>query len=104
MPLSGKDGCDLAAPDFFDLGKDSDLVVDEDIVIGREAAFYVVQLFLFVNVDEHVAMDRLGDSRALDLQRLEDHVAIRKDGGRTPLLDVLDGIERIGIKPRGERI
>jgi hypothetical protein len=56
--------------------------VHEHVVTGRVALLDVVQLPLLVDVDEHVALDRLEQPGTLDLARLEDHVAVGQDCGR----------------------
>ena len=86
------------APDFFDFGQNADFVIDQDIVIGREAAFNVVQFFFFVNINQHVAVDRFINSGALNLSRLENNIAVRKNCRSAPLLHVLNGVERVRIK------
>jgi hypothetical protein len=104
VALFGKNRGDFAAPDFLYFRQNADFVVDQDVMIGREAAFHVVQFFFLVNIDEHVAIHRLINPGALNLARLEDNVAVRKNCRRAPLFDVLNGVERIGIQARGERI
>ena len=46
---------------------------------SRVALGDVIELFFFVDVDQHVALDGLGNAGPLDLARLEDDVAIGQD-------------------------
>src|SRR5581483_5245110 len=54
-----------------------------------------------MDVDQY-AVNFIGNTRAINLERLEDNIAIRKDHGLTPLPDVLNGIERVRIETRGK--
>ena len=69
---------------FFDCGQNSRHVVDQDVMAGRIALLDVIELLLFVDVDQHAALDRLKDAGALDLARLEDDVAVGQDDSPTP--------------------
>src|SRR5262249_15025105 len=64
----------------------------------------VIELLLLVDVDEHAAFDDLAETRALDLARLEDDVAIREDDGRAEAGGVLDRVDRARIEPVCERV
>src|SRR5437764_935129 len=61
-------------------------------------------LFLFMDVNEHVAIDCIIDAGAVDLARLKHYVAIRQDHWLAPLADVLNHVQRVGIKARGKGI
>src|SRR5215472_11753617 len=71
-------------------------------MLGRIALLDVVQLLLLVNVNQHLAIDGFPQAGALDLARLEDHVAVGEDHARAQLLAVRDGVERTRIEPVGE--
>ena len=90
VSLAREDGGHAGAPDLLDRGQDAQLVVDQHVVTGRVALLDVVQLLLLVDVDEHAAFDRLEEPGALDLARLEDHVAVGQDDRRSPGAEVLD--------------
>ena len=49
-------------------------------------------------------LDGLEQARALDLERLEDDVAVREDHGRSPAAEVLDHVERVREEAVGERV
>ena len=72
------------APDLLDGGQDAELVVDQDVVLGRVAPLDVVELLLLVDVDQDVAVDGLEQARAMDLARLEDDVAVGEDDDGAP--------------------
>ena len=60
MPLSRENGRYARAPRLLDISEDAQLVVHHDVMLCRVAAHDILQLKLFVNVDEDVALDRLG--------------------------------------------
>jgi hypothetical protein len=62
MALSWKDGGDLAAPDALHRGEDTDLIVDEHVVIGREALLHVGEFLFLVDIDQRLAFDGFPDS------------------------------------------
>src|ERR1041385_1770729 len=53
MALPGKDGSHLRAPDFLYFSQDADLVVNQHVMTGREAAFDILQLLFFMDIDQH---------------------------------------------------
>src|SRR5262249_41526564 len=53
MALSREDGGYATAPGALDGSQDTDLVVDEDVVIGGIARFDVVEFQFLVDVDQH---------------------------------------------------
>jgi hypothetical protein len=57
-----------------------------------------------VDVDEHAALNRLKQPRALDLARPEDHVAVGQDDRRPPGAKALDHIQRAWEQAVGERV
>src|SRR5215470_11738398 len=64
----------------------------------------VVELLLLVDVDEHSPLDRLEQTGALHLERLEDDIAVGQDHRRAESADVLERIERAREEPVRERI
>src|SRR5437016_14197406 len=96
VALAREDGRQPIAPPLLDGGQYPNLVVHEHVVRRRMAALDVVELLLLVDVDEHAALDRLEQTRAMHLERLEDHVAVREDDGRAEGADVLERVERAG--------
>ena len=77
---------------------------DLDRQFDLVALFDVIEFIFFVDVNQHVAIHCLEKAGAIHFARLEDHVAIGQNHGRSPLFDVFDDIERIGEKPVGKRI
>ncbi|HUC70131.1 MAG TPA: hypothetical protein VMS01_02960 [Stellaceae bacterium] len=71
---------------------------------SRVALGDVIELFFFVDVDQHVALDSLGNAGALDLARLEDDVAIGQDDRPRPAAQSFQHIERTRIYPIGKRV
>src|SRR5262249_4381378 len=99
VALAGEDRRHAAPPDGLDRGEDAELVVHEDVPFGGEALFDVVELLLLVHVDEDVSVHGLEEARAVDLARLEDHVAVGEDDGRSERLRLLDDVERVRVEP-----
>src|SRR5205807_1712559 len=79
-------------------------VVHQHVVLGRVAPLDVVELTLLVDVDQDVAVHRLGQTRALDLARLEDRVAVGQDGRRSPGAEALQDVERVWVEAVRERV
>src|SRR5437016_13977585 len=96
VALAREDGRQPIAPPLLDGGQDPNLVVHEHVVRRRMAARDAVELLLLVAVDEHAAVDRLERTRAMHLERLEAHVAVREDDGRAVGADVLARADRGG--------
>ena len=71
---------------------------------SRIAAFDVVEFEFLVNVDQHVALGGLPNSRALNLPRLKDHVAIGKDHGPPSPRELLQHFQGGGVQSLGKRI
>jgi hypothetical protein len=94
--LAGEHGRDAIAPGLLDGGQDPQLVVHEHVVLGGVVPGDVVQFLLLVDVDEHLAADRLADAGALDLAWLKDDVAVRQDDRRPPVLEPLQHVQRAG--------
>jgi hypothetical protein len=76
VALARENGGQTCPPNLLHIGQDAKLVVHQDVVMGRIVLLDVVQFPLLVDVDEDAAFYRLEQSLALDLVRLEDHVAI----------------------------
>ena len=73
-------------------------------MLGRIAALDVGQLKLLVDVDHHVPSDHLRDPAALDFARLKDHVAVGKNGRRTPGGKLPEHGKPTGVEPLFEGI
>lgn len=104
VPLAGKDGRHPLAPGAFDGVQDAQLVVDQDVPPRGEARLHVIQLVLFVDVDQHVPFHGRPQPRTLDLARLKDDVAVGQDHHRADRLEQVDHVERLGVEPIGEGI
>src|SRR5438874_749937 len=90
--LAHEDGRQPLAPRALHRGQDAELVVDQHVALRRIASLDVVQLLLLVDVDEHATADGVEEPRALDLERLEDHVPVGEDHRRSPGCEVLDHV------------
>src|SRR6185437_11275790 len=84
--------------------QDTQLVVDQHVVLGWEEALDVVQFLLFVDIDQHAVLERLPQTGALDLARLEHGVPVRQNHRRPPLAGMRDRGQRPRIEPVGKRI
>jgi len=73
-------------------------------VFRWKALLDVVQLLVFVDIDEDAAFDRVEQPRPLDLARLEDDVAVGEDDRWAPLGEVIDRVERPREEPVRERV
>ena len=104
MTLAHENGGDARFPDLFYGAENTDFVIDQHIMLGGTSFPGILQFFFLVHVNEHAAGKPLVKPRAKDFVRLKHHVAIRKYRCLPPLLDVLHGIERIGIETVGKRI
>ena len=104
LTLSGKHRGHPRVPGLLDRGQNAQLVVHQDIVLGRVTPLDIIQRLLFMNVDEHVAFDSFEDARAFDLARLKNHIAVREDYRLSPRAEPLEHVERSGIEPIGERV
>src|SRR5205814_2012995 len=69
MALPDEYGGHPLAPEFLHRGEDAQLVVDENVVVGRVEPLYVLKLAFLVNVDEHAIMHRPPQPGALHLAR-----------------------------------
>ena len=85
MTLFGKYSGNSFAPDFLHRGENTQLVVDQDIVIRGIEAFDVIELLLFVDVDKDTAVERLPEAASLHLARLEHGIAVRENNRSSPL-------------------
>jgi len=79
MALAWKNGRDVGAPEFLDLGQNAQLVVDQHVMIRRVPSFHVVEFAFFMNIDKHLSVHGLEQSRLLDLPWLKDDIAVRKE-------------------------
>jgi hypothetical protein len=104
VPLAREDRGHAGAPGLLHRGQDAQLVVDQHVVARRVALLDVVQLPLLVDVDEHAALDGVQQPGALDLARLEDHVAVGDDDGESPGAEPLDQQQRPRQEAVGERV
>jgi hypothetical protein len=80
------------------------LVVDHHVVLRRVSSLHRIERALFVHIDQHPALHRVPDARALDLARLEDHVAVGENHGQPQRAEVRDRFERARVQTIGERI
>ena len=105
MPsLPHEDGGHAVFPVVLGGGEDSRFVVEKEIVARGEVAFDVSQVLLLVDIDQHVPLDRVIESRSLDLPRLEHHVAVGNDGHNAALFEKGDDVQSLGEQSLGERI
>src|SRR5512140_2143681 len=66
VPLAREDSRHLRPPDALHRGQDAQLVIHQDVVRGRATFCDIVQLLLFVNIDQHAAVDGVIQPRTLD--------------------------------------
>src|SRR5262249_25572270 len=104
LALARQDCRDPVAPDLFDRRQNARFVVDQDIMTRRVAALDILELLFFVDVDQHIALDRLGDPRALDLAWLKDDVAVGQYYRPPPAAEAFEHIEGPGVEAIGERV
>ena len=102
--MAHEDGRDARAPDLLDCREEPDLVVDQHVASGRIAPLDVLELLLFVDVDEHVASERRPEAGPPDLVRLEDDVAVREEHRPAPFVQAFDKLECAVVQPRRERV
>jgi hypothetical protein len=95
VPLPWEHGGHPRAPDVLDCREDSDLVVDQHIVITRIPPLDIVEFLLFMNIDQHMAIHSLEKTGPFDFSWLEHHVPIRQDDRLSPLFHLFHRIERI---------
>src|SRR4030095_7306633 len=104
LPLAWEDRGDPVTPDILDRVQDPRLVVHENVMARGIALLDIIQRLLLVDVDQHVALHRLGDPGPLDLAGLEDNVAVRQDHGGAPGAEPLQDVERSRVEAIGEGI
>ena len=104
LALARKHGGHALAPELLCRGEDAQLVVDEDVPLGRVPALEIVELELLVDVDEHVTLDRLANARTVNLPRLVDRVPVRDDDGRRRAAKVREHLDCIRVQAVGERV
>src|ERR1700730_5228271 len=92
------------APNFLYLSQNSRFVVHQDVVSRGVALLDIIQFLLLVDVYQHVSLDGLKDTGALDLARLEDDVAVGQDHRPRPAAEPLKNVERSRVQPIGKRV
>ena len=65
-----KDGGDSLAPGLFEGGQDAELVIHQDVVLGRVMVRDICEGLFLVDVDQDVAFNGFKNSGALNLARL----------------------------------
>src|SRR5436190_19931286 len=104
MSLPNKNSSHTRAPDFFHGGQDTQFIVHQHIMFGGVALLDVIRFLLLVHINQHAPGDGIGQSRATDLERLENDVAVRENDRGTPLLDMLNHLDRVREKTLSEGI
>jgi hypothetical protein len=104
MALAREHGGHAVAPGGLERAQDARLVVDDRVVARREQAPDVVEHRLLVDVDQHAAVDRVPQPRALDLAWLEDDVAVGQDHRRPDARQLRERVERAGEDALAERV
>jgi len=84
VSLAWKHRRHAVAPDLLYHREDAQLVIYHDIVPGRIARRDRIEHLFFMDVDQHPAFHRRPEPGALDLARLEHHVAIRQNDRQSP--------------------
>jgi hypothetical protein len=104
LALARQDGGHALLPLLLDRRQDARLVVDEHVVPGGIALHHVGQRLFLVDVDQHLAVHRVGDAGALHLARLEDHVAVGQHHHRRGALQMGQNLQRAGVQPLGKGV
>jgi hypothetical protein len=104
LSLSGKNGGDAGAPGFLDRGEDSRLVIHQDVVQRGIAGLDIIKREFLVDIDQHVRVDGLRKTGALNLARLENDVAIGEKDGWAPLAQPFEHVQRSRVQTIGERV
>src|SRR5581483_875212 len=73
-------------------------------MVGGKAVGDVRQFQLLVNVDEHLALDRLVQPGTLDFMWLENHVPIGQERDLAPAADMLKDFHTLRKQPSGKRV
>ena len=94
MPLAYEHRRQACSQGFLHGREQVRFVVDHDIVVRRLATLDVIEAALLVQVDEHLAGDRVPDPRALDLAWLENDIAVRQHDRSTHGCQMSDGLAR----------
>ena len=104
LPLSWENCGNAIAPIFLDGSQDAELVVHHDVVLSRVASHHILERFLFMDVNEHMAINRLEDAGALDFARLEDNIAVGENHRLSPLPKSRQHVERFRVEAVGKGI
>jgi len=104
LSLPGKDRSYTASPGVLDGREDAQFIIDQHVVVSRISVRDIFECLLLVNIDENLPLDGFKNAGALDLARLEYHVAVCQNDRPAPLTKSLQDIERTGVKAVGERV
>ncbi len=102
--LSREHGGHAIAPSLLDRAQYARLVIDHDVMLRRIPLLDIIQCSLFVDIDKHVTLNRLGNAGAFDLSRLKDHISVGKNHGFSPRAKSLQHIERSRVETIGEGV
>ena len=100
LPLEWDDRLHTLRPDLLRRAEKPQLVVHEDVSIGRVASLDVVERKLLVDVEQDMSSDGRRDPGPLDLVGLEDGVAVGEHDRRPK---VSGHAERSPLRDTGDR-
>ena len=104
MALSYENSSDISAPNFLNGSQNAQFVVDQNVMVCRIALRDVLQLELFVDIDQHGSCESIIKSRPANLMWLKDDISVRKNYRHGALLDTIHDLKRIGKQTLMERI
>ena len=104
MPLLWEHRRHTRAPRLLHRVENPHLVVNQHVMVRWIALLHVVEFLFLVDVDHHLSVDGFAQSRALNLERLKNHVAVGQDRRLAVLFVLLDHVERAGEQPVREMV
>ena len=88
MSLPDEHGGHTVPPNAFDCGQDMQFVVEHYIMLCRVPRDYIGEFLLFVHIDEDSTLNGFAQASLFDFVRLKHDIAVTKQGGFSPALDV----------------
>ena len=91
-------------PDRFHHRQYAQLVIDHDVVPSRKLVGHGIEHLFLVDINQHAPVHGAPQSGALDLARLEHHIAVGEDDGESEAAQMANDIEGVRIETLGEGI
>src|SRR5579884_2569635 len=95
---AARDGRYFFSPQVFDVYKYLRFVVDYYIMIRRIALFNLIQVFLFVFIDQHAPFDGLRQTALGNLLWLKARIAVGDNDRQAQCAQVLQRLENVRIQ------